>query len=94
MNTQAQPDLFTPRRKTVMDHAQENASALSSEFLGWLPDNLHVWDAFVVETLKVIQRGYKHYSSRTIICVMRHHSAISEKGGAEYAKKQSLKKPD
>ena len=79
MNTQA--DLFRTKPKTIIDHARENADRLSEEFLNWLPDNLHVWDAFVVETLKVIQRGYKHYSSRTIICVMRHHSAISEKGG-------------
>ena len=53
----------------------------ADEFLEWLPVNLHVWDAFVDEAKKIINRGFKHYSARTIICVMRHHSAVAEKDG-------------
>ena len=75
-----QPDLFIPKVKTVLDHANEHSDILSAEFLEWLPDNLHVWDAFLVEAQKVIRRGYAHYSARTIIHVMRHHSAVSENG--------------
>ena len=52
----------------------------SHEFIDWLPKNDHVWKAFVRETNKVIAIGFKHYSARTIIHVLRHHSAIAEKG--------------
>lgn len=52
----------------------------SKEFLDWFPDNQHIWIAFVSETSKVINAGFRHYSARTIIHVLRHHSAISERG--------------
>lgn len=66
---------------TILDIAKANASELSAEFMQWLPDNLHVWDAYVSEVFKVIRKGFKHYSSRTIIEVIRHHSAISDTDG-------------
>ncbi len=74
-------DLFTSRPKTPCEFAQANADQLSAEFLKWLPANIHVWDAFVAETFKIIERGYDHYSARTIVHVLRHHSAIEEKDG-------------
>lgn len=52
------------------------------EFLDYLPDNLHVWYAFEAEALQVARRGFKHYSARTIVEVLRHHSALEEQGGA------------
>jgi hypothetical protein len=58
----------------------ENKEQFTTEFMDWLPNNLHVWDAFVEEAMKIRRRGYKHYSARTIVHVLRHHSAISEKG--------------
>lgn len=64
--------------KTVLDIARSRADKLSQEFLDWLPDNLHVWKAFVHETQKIIDRGFKHYSSYTIIEFLRHHSVISD----------------
>lgn len=60
--------------KVMMDSKEK----FTTEFMDWLPDNLHVWDAFVEETMKIRRRGYKHYSARTIVHVLRHHSAISE----------------
>jgi hypothetical protein len=56
----------------------DNKEHFTSEFMKWLPENLHVWDAFVEEAMKIRRRGYKHYSARTIVHVLRHHSAISE----------------
>jgi len=56
----------------------DSKERFTTEFMDWLPDNLHVWDAFVEETMKIRRRGYKHYSARTIVHVLRHHSAISE----------------
>ncbi len=58
----------------------DNQEQFSHEFIDWLPKNEHVWKAFVRETNKVIAIGFKHYSARTIIHVLRHHSAIAEKG--------------
>jgi hypothetical protein len=57
---------------------EHNKQKFSDEFIKWFPINIHVWDAFVAEAIKVQNKGYKHYSARTIIHVLRHHSAISE----------------
>jgi hypothetical protein len=58
----------------------------SSEFIDWLPENEHVWEAFTDEVFKVQQKGFKHYSARTIVHVLRHHSAVSEKSSNEWKK--------
>ena len=63
----------------LMKLIAENQEQFSHEFIDWLPKNEHVWKAFVKETNKVISAGFKHYSSRTIIHVIRHHSAIAER---------------
>ena len=52
----------------------------SDEFIEWVPNNTHIVDAFIHETLKIIRKGYKHYSGRTILEVLRHHSALAESG--------------
>lgn len=70
-----------PPQPDIMDVARANASVLSADFMEWLPDNLHVWDAFVYEAFKIIQRGIRHYSSYTIVEFLRHHTAVSEQGG-------------
>lgn len=77
-----QDDLFAQSSpQTVIDIAWANASTLSAEFLQWLPENMHIWVAFEKQVLTVIARGFKHYSSRTILEFLRHHSAVSEVGG-------------
>jgi hypothetical protein len=58
-----------------------NREQFSDDFVEWLPDNLHVCDAFVEEAMLIVDAGFKHYSSKTIIHVIRHHSAIAEKDG-------------
>jgi len=63
-----------------LDLINENLDQFSEDFIDWLPDNFHVWDAFVVEAFKVIDMRFEHYSSKTIIHFLRHHSAISEAG--------------
>lgn len=64
----------------IINTLHENKDKFSDEFIEWFPDNEHVWNAFVLETMKVKRAGFKHYSARTIIHVLRHHSAISENG--------------
>lgn len=46
----------------------------------WIKSNNHVWEAFEKQALLVIERGYKHYSARTIVEFLRHHTAITEVG--------------
>jgi hypothetical protein len=58
--------------------ARLHADQFTSEFLAYLPDNLHVWSAFEREAFNVIRKGRTHYSARTIIEVLRHNSALSE----------------
>ena len=74
-----QTDLFTMPRPVFLMHS--HADDFTDEFRAFLPANLHVWEAFEREALKVISRGFKHYSARTIIHVLRHHSALQEHGG-------------
>lgn len=70
---------FAPRPVFI---AQMHSERFTPDFLAYLPENLHVYDAFEREALKVARRGFKHYSARTIIEVLRHHSALEESGGA------------
>lgn len=65
----------------ILKIAQENEELFSIEFMKWLPDNLHVWEAFCDQTFAVRKRGFKHYSARTIVHFLRHHSAVVEKSG-------------
>ncbi|MEN9315465.1 MAG: hypothetical protein RIS35_1858 [Pseudomonadota bacterium] len=62
--------------------AAEHAEQFTQEFLDWLPCNLRIYDQFCTEAFKVIDRGFKHYSARTILHVIRHHSALAEKSDA------------
>lgn len=64
---------------SILHIAQKHREQFPENFLDWLRDNQHIWIAFVSETSKVINAGFKHYSARTIIHVLRHHSALAEK---------------
>ena len=57
----------------------ENHEQFSHEFIVWLPDNRHMWSAFVAEAHAVVAAGFQAYSSKTIVHVLRHHTALREK---------------
>ncbi len=59
-----------------------NPEQFSPRFMGYLRENLHVYRAFEREALRMAREGHRHYSARTIIEVLRHHSALAEKSGA------------
>lgn len=65
----------------IYDIISGNRDLFSDDFVEWLPSNIHIFQAFVIEAAKIHSRGFKHYSARTIIHVLRHHSAITELGG-------------
>ncbi len=48
-------------------------------FDDWLVGNLHVYLAFEAEALSVAERR-EHYSARTIIEFLRHHTLLAEAG--------------
>jgi hypothetical protein len=58
-----------------------NRNLFTQQFIDWLPDNLHIFKAFTREAIKVHEKGFKHYSARTIIHFLRHHSALTENNG-------------
>ena len=58
--------------------ARAHRFQFTQEFLDYLPDNIHVYQAFEREALRVAQKR-DHYSARTIIEVLRHESALREK---------------
>lgn len=73
------PDPSLPLPIRVM---RMNADRFTDDFMAYLPENLHVFAAFEREAMKIVGRGWKHYSARTIIEVLRHHTALQEDGSA------------
>lgn len=48
------------------------------DFYCWLDSDFHVFEYFEQCALKVWASGFKHYSARTIVEVMRHRSNVRE----------------
>ena len=72
-------DLF--EQNAVIRMVEFHHAKFTDEFRDWIPQNLHIWLAFEEQALAIIKRGFSHYSARTIIEVLRHHSALKETGG-------------
>ncbi len=64
----------------VLQHPEQ----FTMKFVRFLPDNLHVWAAFEREASVVVQRGFQHYSARTIVHFLRHHTNVREAGGGAW----------
>lgn len=79
MQPDAQFDIFDEPAVSAM---RAHADRFTDEFIEYLPHNLHVFRAFEREAMKVVARGWKHYSARTIVEVLRHTSALAEVGGS------------
>lgn len=73
---------MSTEHRTALLTAHTHIATFTTEFLAWLPENLHVFAAFEAEALAIARRGIRHYSARTIIEVLRHHSALHQAGGA------------
>ncbi|WP_299074769.1 hypothetical protein [uncultured Paraglaciecola sp.] len=69
---------YTPEA-LPLNIARQNSDQLSAEFMEWLPDNLHIYLAFEKEATAIFNSGRSHYSARTIVEFLRHHTAIAEK---------------
>ena len=64
--------------RTPIEVAQDHQDLFTAEFLEYLPDNTHVYTAFEREAMRIVDRGFSHYSARTIVEVLRHHTALQE----------------
>lgn len=76
-----QLSIFDPPEPLPIRVMRENVGQFTDEFIEYLPDNLHVFNAFEREALSIVARGWKHYSARTILHYLRHHSALAEVDG-------------
>ncbi|MNL51799.1 hypothetical protein D3C87_1749270 [compost metagenome] len=70
-----------PAVKRPLLMAQQHVDQFTPAFMAYLPENLHVYEAFEREAMRVARRGFEHYSARTIIEVLRHNSALAERAG-------------
>ena len=61
-----------------------NADRFSAGFAAWLDQNWHVWREFKRQADGMRGRGFTHYSARTILHWMRHHTTIYETGGTTW----------
>lgn len=71
-------DTSTTSIHRALAMARRHQFDFTLEFLEYLPDNLHIYEAFEQEALSVAQRGRSHYSARTIVEFLRHHSTLQE----------------
>ena len=58
-----------------------NHELFPDKFVEWLQDNHHIFTAFAKQAIDVANKGFRHYSSKTIIEYLRHHTALTESGG-------------
>lgn len=49
------------------------------DFVSWVQENEHIYYAFEREALQTAKKR-KHYSAKTIVEFLRHHSLIKENG--------------
>jgi hypothetical protein len=52
-----------------------------NEFDSWLKENSKIFESFCQEALKAKTKGFNHYSARTIIEFLRHHTNLREASG-------------
>jgi hypothetical protein len=71
-------DIKINKHLHLMGIVLNNPDVFPDEFVAYISENFNVYDAFEREAFKVIARGHTHYSARTIIEVLRHHSNLSD----------------
>jgi hypothetical protein len=68
-------------KERALDVVSENPEVFRPDFADWLDRNFHVYEAFQREANRVVADGWKHYSARTIMEVLRHRSNVRELDG-------------
>lgn len=65
-------------RRLVLTVVVAHSEQFRADFMAWLADNWHIWEAFAREADRVWNRGRKHYSARTIGEYLRHETTLHE----------------
>jgi hypothetical protein len=68
----------------IVDFAAARASYFRADFIAWLRDNVHVWQAFSDEANFHYHRGAKRWGARTIGEYLRRETAIRENSDVDY----------
>ena len=68
-------------KKTALIFVDTRPDLFQADFLEWLDQNFHVWREFERQADRAWNVGYKHYSARTIIEVVRFETDMRERGG-------------
>lgn len=72
------------RRQYLLRRVAEERQRFMPDFGQWLESNMHVWECFEREALRVWAAGRRHYSQRTLWEVMRHESATRAANDGEW----------
>ena len=78
---------------TIEDAILLRESAPPSEAVAYLRENPGIFRAFEREALAIWRTGKPHYSARTIIEVLRHHSALSADPAGVFKVNNNLSRP-
>lgn len=71
-------DVDVKDQETLLGLIWGNPDQFRQGFDDYLLDNFHLWTEFQQLAYQMINRGRTHYSSKTIIQVMRFHSVLEE----------------
>jgi hypothetical protein len=69
----------TPRLSRLLTVVRGYSRKFPAGFEEWLVENCHVYDAFEREAQSIAERR-EHYSARTIIEYLRHHTLLAAAG--------------
>lgn len=61
-----------------------NYEKFKPDFFLWLQSNFPIFEYFERSAMQVRDNGFKHYSARTIVEVMRHRSNVREIGDGKW----------
>jgi hypothetical protein len=62
----------------ALELMEEHPEQFPAAFMDFLKDNPELWLRFCSEAVAAHRRGFKRYSSKVIIHVLRHHSLVHE----------------
>jgi hypothetical protein len=68
-------------KASALEQVARTPEAFRNDFPDWLDRNWHVYVAFSEAADNVRRHGWKHYSARTIMEVLRHQSNVREVDG-------------
>lgn len=68
--------------QATLDAAMSHADVFRTDLVDWLavPVNFIVWSSFVYQANSAWNKGFRHYSARTIGEYLRHHTAMGDAG--------------